>query len=102
MAEGSGEGVREAAYGRADEVTFREIAGEPFLIVLHGGESRMFALNGLGVWFWRQLERPVGKGELVGRLLDEYEVSREAAAAEVDRFLAYLCERGLACARAAG
>ena len=71
--------------------------GEHFLIVLHAGESKMFSLNGMGLWFWRQLERPVGKAELLSRMLADYEVAEEVASREIDRFLAYLEERRLAC-----
>lgn len=85
-----------ARYGRAQDVELRSIVGEHFLIVLHAGESKMFSLNGMGLWFWRQLERPAGKDELLARMLADYEVSEEAAAREIDRFLAYLEERKLA------
>lgn len=89
-------GAAPERYCRADEVELRSIAGEHFLIVLHAGESKMFSLNGMGLWFWRQLEQPVGESELAARMLDEYEVSEEAAGQEVRRFLAHLLEKGLA------
>lgn len=83
-------------YVRAEDVELRSIVGEHFLIVLHAGESKMFSLNKMGLWFWRQLERPVGKAELLERMLNGYDVGEEMAAREIDRFLAYLEERGLA------
>lgn len=83
-------------YSRAEDVELRSIVGEHFLIVLHAGESKMFSLNGMGLWFWRQLERPVEKSELLARMLRDYEVSEDVAAREIDRFLAYLEERKLA------
>jgi hypothetical protein len=83
-------------FRRAGEIELRSIAGEHFLIVLHAGESKMFSLNGMGFWFWRQLERPVTKRELLGGMLAAYEVSEEVAAGEIDRFLTYLLEKGLA------
>jgi hypothetical protein len=89
------DGVAER-YCRAGEVELRSIAGEHFLIVLHAGESKMFSLNGTGLWFWRQLEQPVGAAELAARMRDEYEVSEEGAEQEVRRFLAHLLEKGLA------
>ncbi len=80
---------------RADEVELRSIAGEHFLIVLHAGESKMFSLNGMGLWFWEHLERPVAKKDLLAAMLAEYEVTEEAAGTEIDRFLAYLEEKKL-------
>ena len=81
---------------RAEEIELRSIAGEHFLIVLHAGESKMFSLNGMGLWFWRQLEKPVSKRELLAALLAAYEVTEEVAAGEIDRFVGYLLEKRLA------
>lgn len=87
---------------RADEIELRSIAGEHFLIVLHAGESKMFNLNSTGLWFWRRLERAVSKSELLEAMLADYEVGEVAAAAEIDRFLVYLVEKGLAKRQVAG
>lgn len=86
----------EERFCRAGDVVLRTIVGEHFLIVLHAGESKMFSLNGMGLWFWRQLERPAGKRALLEAMLAEYEVGEAEAAAEIDRFLAYLEAKGLA------
>jgi len=83
-------------YRRAENVALRSIAGEDFLIVLHAGESKMYSLNGMGLWFWEQLERPVTRQELLTAMLAEYEVDEDTAASEIDRFLGHLVERGLA------
>ena len=83
-------------YSRAEQIELRDIVGEHFLIVLHAGESKMFTLNGMGLWFWRQLERPVSKAELRVAMLADYEVTESVASGEIDRFLAYLEEKGLA------
>ncbi|MFA7173653.1 MAG: PqqD family protein [Kiritimatiellia bacterium] len=82
-------------YTRAENVTLRDMAGEHFLIVLDIGESRMFNLNSMGLWFWEQLEVPQTKAELLAAMLAEYEVEREIAVAEINRFLAYLREHSL-------
>jgi len=81
---------------RADEIELRSIAGEHFLIVLHAGESRMFSLNGMGLWFWQQLSRPVTKHDLLSAMSAEYDVAEATAAAEIDRFLADMIGKGLA------
>jgi hypothetical protein len=80
---------------RAENITLRTMAGEHYLIVLNAGESKMFNLNGMGLWFWEQLENPKTKAELLEKMLEEYEVDSDTAAAEIDRFLAYLEERKL-------
>jgi hypothetical protein len=89
-------GQGKARYERMPDIALREIAGEHFLIVLHAGESKMFSLNGMGLWFWRRLERPVSPLELEEQMLRDYEVAAAAAAQEVERFLAYLVDKGLA------
>lgn len=86
---------RDQVYQRAADIVMRKIAGEPFLIILHGGESRMFALNGMGLWFWEQLEEGRTAVELTTRMLAEYEVEPAVAAGEVDRFLADLGGKGI-------
>ena len=88
--------MNEERFCRADEVELRSIAGEHFLIVLHAGESKMFSLNGMGLWFWQHVERPITKRKLLVAMLAEYEVTEEAAVAEIDRFLEYLEEKKLA------
>ena len=80
---------------RAKDVALRSIAGEHFLIVLHAGESKMFSLNGMGLWFWNHLGQPVGNAELLTAMLHDYEVAEPVAAQEIDRFLAYLSEKRL-------
>jgi hypothetical protein len=89
--------VAERLYSRADDVVLRSIAGENFLIVQHAGESKMYSLNNMGLWFWEQLERPVTKQELLAAMLAEYEVDEDTASSEIDRFLKHLVECGLAC-----
>ncbi len=82
-------------YCRADEVELRSIAGENFLIVLHAGESKMYSLNGMGLWFWEQLRTPMTKADLLQGMLARYEVTDSVARTEIDRFLSYLEEKNL-------
>jgi len=94
-AKGLATAVAGARYCRARDVELRSIVGEPFLIVLHAGESKMFSLNGMGLWFWTQLEHPLGKPDLLERMLRDYEVDGDTAAHEIDRFLEYLQDKRL-------
>jgi len=82
-------------FSRAPDVVLRNIVGEHFLIVLHAGESKMFSLNRMGLWFWNQVERPVGKKDLLAAMQRDYDVSEPVAAQEIDRFVHYLLERHL-------
>ena len=83
------------SFSRAEEIELRRILDEHFLIVLHAGESRMFSLNDMGLWFWQRLERPATKDELLTQMVKEYDVSEETAASEIDRFIAHLLEKQL-------
>lgn len=47
----------------------------------------MLTLNESGLMLWRLLEGGCDKSALVDALLKEYDVSREAAAADVDAFI---------------
>lgn len=82
-------------YQRSANIALREVIGETFLIMLNAGESRMFALNDMGLWFWQNLESPQTAAQLVTAMLAEYEVTPEQAQAEVERFLAYLLDKDL-------
>lgn len=93
--DGTGPAGRETRYGRARNVELRSIVGEHFLIVLHAGESKMFSLNGMGLWFWKHLETPASASELLAAMLNDYEVTKADAAQEVERFLADLLGKRL-------
>ena len=54
----------------------------------------MLTLNDSGAMLWKQLEQGADKEVLVQALFDEYEVSEEQAAADVEAFLATLTEAG--------
>ena len=92
---GTEDAKREECFCRAADVALRSIAGEHFLIVLHAGESKMFSLNGMGLWFWKRLEQPVNRAELLAAMLHDYEVAEADAAHEIDRFLAHLLDKRL-------
>ena len=87
--------MSEKEYVRPDQVALRDMAGEHFLIVLNSGESKMFNLNSMGLWFWEQLESPQTKVCLLAAMRSEYDVDQNTAVAEIDRFLLYLEEKEL-------
>ena len=87
--------MNKITYTRSENIALRAMAGEHYLIVLDTGESKMFNLNGMGLWFWEKLESSQTKAQLLLAMLDEYDVDQDTATAEIDRFIAYLQERNL-------
>lgn len=68
----------------------REVAGS-YVVVAVGTRSEEFNgmvnLNSTGAFLWKCLEKGGDKESLTQALLDEYEVSEELAAKDVERFL---------------
>ena len=56
--------------------------------------SGMLTLNESGAMLWRVLEQGADREKLTAALLDEYEVSRQQAMADVDAFLNKLLQAG--------
>lgn len=54
----------------------------------------MLSLNETGVMLWHLLENECTKEELVTALLNEYDVSKDIASADVDEFLQTLRKAG--------
>ena len=55
----------------------------------------MVRLNPTGAFLWELLEKEVEKEELVAALLSEYEIDKETAETDVDRFLSILTDNGI-------
>lgn len=77
----------------SDEVLAAHLEGEA--VLLHLGAKSYFRLNATGAVLWKGLERGLDRDALLEELLENFEVDRETAEAELDRFLAELAERGL-------
>ncbi|HKP91623.1 MAG TPA: PqqD family protein [Thermoleophilaceae bacterium] len=78
---------------RRDSVEWRESDGE--LIAIDLRASEYISTNATGTRLWRALAEGTDREGLVRVLLDAYEVDEATAAADVDRYLATLRERGL-------
>ncbi len=76
------------------EFVARELAGEYYLIPI--GESAkscsLIALSDSGAFIWKLLPEAENPAYIVDRLLDEYEIDRETAAADTEEFLGKLME----------
>jgi Coenzyme PQQ synthesis protein D (PqqD) len=64
-------------------------------VLLHMDTKNYYRLNATAAHVFRGLERGLGRDALLDSLCAEFDVEREVAAAELDRLLADLAERGL-------
>ena len=80
------------------ELITREIAGEVILVPVGKSvleSNGLFALNELGAFLWKHLEQVEQESELVDLVLEEYEVDRDTAGADVAEFLQKLREMNI-------
>lgn len=76
-----------------NEMLLREVAGE--IIAIPVGKTAlnfngMICLNEVGAEIWKGLQEKQSKEEILERILQEFEVSREEAAADLEEFLQQL------------
>lgn len=82
-----------APYRVPDDVLAAHLEGEA--VLLHMDSKNYYRLNATAAAVYKGLERGLGRDALVDDLLAQFEVERDVAAAEVDRLLRELAERGL-------
>lgn len=82
---------------RGSEHVEAEMGGQTVMMSIARG--RYFALEGTAQRIWQLMAEPVAVGEIVDRLVEEYDIDRATCEAEVSAFLAELIENGLAEAR---
>ena len=71
----------------------REIAGETMLVPIAESVKTLnglFVMTETGSFIWDILEDCETQDEIVDRLLDEYEIDRQTAEKDVDKFLSAL------------
>lgn len=72
------------------QFVLREIVGEAVLVPIGESAARfngLLTVNELGKFIWENIESAKDKEELLQRILDEYEVDRDVAKADLDEFL---------------
>ena len=77
-----------------DGYLLRSVAGKN-IVVSVGADvefSGMLTLNDTGVFLWNLLQNETTKEELLGKLLNEYDVSEEIASADIDAFIKKLSD----------
>lgn len=71
----------------------REVAGS-YVVVAVGKRSEQFNgmvnLNETGAFLWKLVEQGTSRDELLNSLLETYEVEREKAEQDVDKFISVL------------
>ena len=75
-------------YRRRDDVVARSVAGENLLIPVHGCTDSVYTLNVTGCHLWDLLAEDQTADHLAMALTQRYQISREAALADVRIFLA--------------
>ena len=87
------------SFKRREGVVCREVAGETFLVPIHGRMadlSELFVLNEVGNAIWAHLGERRSLKELAAHLTKEFEVDEEQALRDAGPFVRELVEAGLA------
>jgi hypothetical protein len=79
---------------RHPDMISAEIGGEAVMMSIEKGAY--FGLNPVATRIWDLIEQPKTLAELIQAITDEYEVSAEQAADDVQVFVADMIERGIA------
>ncbi|MCL5023990.1 MAG: PqqD family protein [Nitrospirae bacterium] len=83
---------------RDKDVVARKIAGELFLVPVRGKLADMgniFTLTAVGEFIWDRLEGQKSLNDVRNDVLEEFDVGREQAEADIREFITELLEAGL-------
>lgn len=72
------------------EFLLREIMGDTILVPINKSTSKfdgLITINPVGKFIWENIESSKDEDELLQKILDEYEVEKEVAKADLDEFL---------------
>ncbi len=78
---------------RKQDQLFSEIDGE--VVMLSVENSEYYGMDKVGSRIWQLIEKPISLKELIGMLLDEYEVTEEQCTKDTLMFLEQLMEKDL-------
>ncbi|HOP99326.1 MAG TPA: PqqD family protein [Acetivibrio clariflavus] len=80
------------------EFALREIAGN-YIVVPFGEKAvnfnAMITLNETGAFIWKKIEEGKSKEELLSAMLEEYDVDREKAKEDIEKFCEKLKSAGI-------
>jgi len=83
----------ETIYSRAKDVVGRSVLGEYILVPIAGHAADLdsvFHLNPLGSFVWERLDGKRSGQEIVGEIVEHFEVDQETAAADYRLFMSKL------------
>lgn len=86
-------GPMDGVYRKNPDVVERDIAGETILVPIKGklaDMQRIFSLNPVAAYIWRQMDGRKSLGEIRDGLLKEFEVTEEAAETDIEEFVGEL------------
>lgn len=76
----------------------REVAGKYVVVPVGAGTDifkGMIQMNGLGAFLWGKLQKEQTKESLIESVLENYEVSSDRAAEDIDKFILQLSDAGI-------
>jgi hypothetical protein len=86
-------GVRDRVQIRQGALEWREVDGE--VVALDLRTNTYLAINPTGAALWPALVAGADRAELLSRLVEAFDVTRDQAAADLHQFLAQLTEQDL-------
>ena len=85
--------IRATSYKASINHLYSEIGGEAVILDLNSGVY--YGLNEVGVDIWKWLQEAQTKENILSLLLDEYEVTRQQAEADLETVFTQFLETGL-------
>jgi hypothetical protein len=93
-----GPAVSDGVFTRDQSAVTRRIAGETVIVPVRDNVADLdsiYTLNETGTFVWDLLDGRRTVGQLVDAVVAEFQVTREVAAADVERLIASLRDEGL-------
>jgi hypothetical protein len=90
--------MSEEVFRKSDCVVTRKVAGGTFLVPVKGRIAdlqRMFSLNPVAECIWESMDGTRSQQDLVGIVVDRFEVTADLAARDIAELIRQLQEQGL-------
>ena len=80
-------------FSRSEQIVSSKVDQDMFLMSVEKGAY--FRMDPVGTRIWELLEQPLGRDEIVEKLMQEYAVEEKTCAEETDHFLGRLLKANL-------
>jgi hypothetical protein len=90
--------ILQKSFSKGSDLVTRDIAGETIIVPVRDGVgdlNSIYTLNELGTRIWQFIDGTTHVKEMVETITEEYEVSEEEAAKDINEYLASLETAGL-------